>query len=250
MTSSLLAIFSGSPGQLVALFMGAFAAAALSGSAGFGGALLLLPMLTHTVGSTWAVPLLTLAQIVGNASRMALGFREIRWRPVALFLSTGLPGAILGALCFVSIPKSTIIRVIGSAILAFVVLRLSGRLQFAAGKWTLVTVGALSGFLSGLVGSAGPLGSAVFLSLGLPPIAYIASDATASLLIHSIKTVMYQRHVGLPAHLWSLALLLGLAMILGTWVSKRLVERLPPERFRGYVSVLLGVIALQMIVFG
>ena len=246
----MLVTAGGSIYELAVLFLGAFGAAALSGSAGFGGALLLLPMLTHTVGSTWAVPLLTLAQIVGNASRMALGFGEIRWRPVALFLSTGLPGAVLGALCFVSIPKSTIIRVIGAAILAFVVLRLSGRLRFAAGKWTLVTVGAISGFLSGLVGSAGPLGSAVFLSLGLPPVAYIASDATASLLIHTVKTVMYQHHVGLPANLWSLALLLGTAMVLGTWVSKRLVERLPPERFRHYVSVLLGVIALQMILFG
>ena len=236
--------------QLLVLFAGAFGAAALSGSAGFGGALLLLPMLTHTVGTTWAVPLLTLAQIVGNASRMALGFRAIAWRPVALFLSTGLPGAVLGALCFISIPKSTIIRVIGAAIVVFVLLRLSGRLKFAAGPWTLVTMGALSGFLSGLVGSAGPLGSAVFLSLGLPPMAYIASDATASLLIHTIKTVMYQRHVGLPAHLWSVALLLGVAMILGTWASKRLVESLPPERFRHYVSVLLGIIALQMMIFG
>ncbi len=236
--------------QLAVLFFGAFTAAALSGSAGFGGALLLLPLLTHSVGSTWAIPLLTLAQLVGNASRMALNFREIKWRPVGLFLSTGLPGAMLGALCFVAIPKATIIRVIGAAILVFVVLRLSGRLRLAAGKWTLVFMGAISGFLSGLVGSAGPLGSAVFLSLGLSPAAYIASDATASLLIHAVKTVMYHRHVGLPAHLWTLALILGLAMILGTWVSKRLVERLPPERFRHYVSVLLGIIALQMMIFG
>jgi len=157
---------------------------------------------------------------------------------------------VLGALCFVSIPKSTIIRVIGAAILTFVALRLSGWLQFSAGKWTLVIVGAVSGFLSGLVGSAGTVGSAVFLSLGLPPVAYVASDATASLLIHVVKTATYQRHFALPPHLWSLALLLGLAMVLGTWASKRIIEGLAPDRFRQFVSILLGVIAVQMMIFG
>ena len=52
-----------------ALFVGAFIAAAVSGAAGFGGALLLLPLLNRTVGSSLAVPLLTLTQLLGNASR-------------------------------------------------------------------------------------------------------------------------------------------------------------------------------------
>lgn len=46
----------------VILFIAAFAAAAISGAAGFGGALLLLPLLVAMVGVTQAVPLLTIAQ--------------------------------------------------------------------------------------------------------------------------------------------------------------------------------------------
>lgn len=51
---------------MLVLFVSAFAAAAISGSAGFGGALLLLPLLVGTVGVTHAVPLLTMAQLIGN----------------------------------------------------------------------------------------------------------------------------------------------------------------------------------------
>ena len=104
----------------------------ISGAAGFGGALLLLPLLTHTVGAELAVPLLTLAQLVGNASRMAFGFRQIHWRPVGLFLAAALPAAVIGAPSFVTIPKPVVVRLIGVAILGFVVLRLSGRLRFVA----------------------------------------------------------------------------------------------------------------------
>lgn len=52
------------------LLTSAFVAAAISGSAGFGGALLLLPLLTHIVAVSGAVPLLTIAQLVGNISRV------------------------------------------------------------------------------------------------------------------------------------------------------------------------------------
>jgi uncharacterized membrane protein YfcA len=187
---------------------------------------------------------------VGNASRIAMGFRQIYWRAVFLFLATGLPGAILGAYSFVSIPKEAIVRLTGAAILVFVLLRLRGRLRFAAGARTLLVAGGLAGFLSGLVGSAGPLGPAVFLSLELPPLAYIASDATTSLIMHSAKTVIYQKNLQMPSGVWLLALLLGVAMVLGTQASRYFIERLHPDKFRLYVTLLLGVIALEMIIFG
>jgi hypothetical protein len=37
-----------------------------------------------------------------------------------------------------------------------------------------------------------------------------------------------------------------MGMILGTWASKRVIERLPVELFQQFVTVLLGIIAAQM----
>jgi uncharacterized protein len=90
----------------VLLFVGAILAAAISGAAGFGGALLLLPLLTHTVGATLAVPLLTVAQLIGNVSRALLGWRQIRWSPVVLFCLGAVPCSALGSLSFVVLPKA------------------------------------------------------------------------------------------------------------------------------------------------
>jgi hypothetical protein len=232
------------------LFIGAFLAAAISGAAGFGGALLLLPLLTRTVGAELAVPLLTFAQLIGNLSRVGLGFRQIHWRPVILFLATALPAAVLGAFSFVAIPKTVAVRFIGIAILGFVILRIVGKLRFESGTRTLLVGGLVTGFISGLVGSAGALGAAVFLSLGLLPVAYIASEATTALTLHAVKLVIYQQQLELPAQSWQLAFLLGIAMILGTWVSKRVIERLNADLFQQFVTVLLGIIAAQMVIFG
>ncbi len=47
-----------------------------------------------------------------------------------------------------------------------------------------------------------------------------------------------------------LAAALGLAMILGTWAAKRVIEQMPAKRFRNFVAALLVLISLQMLLFG
>src|SRR5207253_1277865 len=121
-----------------------------------------------------------------------------------------------------------VVRCIGGAILMFVALTFFKLLRVRPGHHMLVGGGGIVGFLSGLVGSAGPLGAAVFLSLELPPVAYIASEAVTALAMHIVKTVVYQRWLTLDREMWLLALLLGVAMIAGTWASKRLIQSMKP----------------------
>ncbi|MER3496189.1 MAG: sulfite exporter TauE/SafE family protein, partial [Armatimonadota bacterium] len=111
------------PVPLLALLLGGYVAATLSGAAGFGGALLLLPIATWAVGAKEAVPLLTLAQLVGNLSRAGLGWREIRWRPAILFCLGAVPAAIAGSFLFVQLPGVWILRGVGGFLIAMVLLR-------------------------------------------------------------------------------------------------------------------------------
>lgn len=236
--------------QFIILFIGAFLAAAISGAAGFGGALLLLPLLVVYVGAEQAVPLLTVAQLIGNLSRAGFGFSKIQWRPVGLFLIGAIPLAILGALSFLQLPKELVTRCIGLAIIVFVVLKITGILKLKPGKLLLVLGGGIVGFLSGLVGSAGPIGAVIFLTLGLPPVAYVASEATTALVMHGVKLIIYQQFISLDHQFWLLAILLGIAMILGTWTAKRIIEKITPENFQKYISVLLIAIGLYMLIHG
>lgn len=236
--------------EYMLVFVAAFAAAAISGAAGFGGALLLLPLLVATVGVTQAVPLLTIAQLIGNLSRAGFGFAQIRWAPVGLFLLGAAPLSVLGALSFVQLPKELVTRAIGAAILIFVALKSFGVLRLKPGPLALVLGGGVVGFLSGLVGSAGPLGAAIFLSLGLPPVAYVASEATTALAMHGLKTLVYQQYIALDRAFWFLAAAMGVAMVLGTWSARRVIEHIPRDKFRRFVTVLLVLLAAYMLVHG
>jgi hypothetical protein len=232
-----------------ALIVGAFVAAVVSGSAGFGGALLLLPLLNRMVGVTEAVPLLTIAQLVGNLSRMGFGLRQIRWRPVLLFLAPALPASALGAYWFSALPKGLMVRGLGIAILLFVALKLFG-LTLKPSRHMLMVGGVVVGLLSGLVGSAGLLGAAIFLTLDLPPVAYVASEATTAVAMHLVKSLVYGSALDLGTRFWPLAAAMSAAMIAGSWAGKHAIERLPAKRFRILVACLLAATATQMIVTG
>ena len=99
--------------QWVILLVAGWLAATVSGIAGFGGALLLLPVLSHVAGAKAAVPILTLAQLLGNMSRAGFGWRDIRWRPALIFGAGAVPASLVGARLFVASPAWLVSREIG-----------------------------------------------------------------------------------------------------------------------------------------
>ena len=230
------------------LILSSFIAALISGAAGFGGALLILPMLTLYAGAELAVPALTIAQLIGNLSRMAFGLNQIEWKKVFLFSITAIPLSALGAFGFSISSKNIVTRIIGAVLILFVVLGYFRILKFKPNDKTLVIGGAVTGLLSGLVGSAGPFGAAVFLSFGLPPVAYIASEAATATAMHITKIIVYGKLVNLPPNTINLGLLMGLAMIFGTYAANRLIKNMKKEVFQKYVAVLLCVVGAYMLI--
>jgi len=103
------------------LISASFLAALVSGSAGFGGSLLLLPVVAASVGAEKAVPILTLAQLIGNISRMAMGFKQIKWNMVGWFCLTALPLSALGAFGFSVLPKDIVTRCIGVVLILLLI---------------------------------------------------------------------------------------------------------------------------------
>ena len=222
-------------------------AATLSGVVGFGGALLLLPVLSFTVGGKSAVPILTVAQLLGNLSRASFGRRDIRWRPALLFSLGAVPASVIGSRLFVALPSALILRLIGGLLLLVVAMRHTtmGRRTFPE-RW-LCPAGGAVGFLSSIAGSAGPLGAAVFLGLHLAPPAYVATEAVTAVFMHLTKTLIYSRYSAMSPHDLLRGLALGSAMVLGSWTGRKLTGRLPEKGFGLLVETFLVISAMSLL---
>jgi uncharacterized protein len=222
-------------------------AATVSGAAGFGGALLLLPVLTLTVGAKAAVPILTVAQLLGNLSRAGFGWHDIRWRPALLFSAGAVPASLLGSRMFIALPPALILRLIGVFLLIVVAIRHTRLGRRKTPEWLLGPAGVVVGFVSAVAGSAGPLAAAVFLGLHLPAGAYVASEAVTAVLMHLTKSLVYGRYAALSGGDLVRGLALGSALVLGSWTGRTLIRRLPEKGFALLVEVLLAVSAISLI---
>lgn len=236
--------------EIIILLAGSFLAALVSGAAGFGGSLLLLPVASACVGARAAVPVLTVAQLIGNIARMTTGWRQIRWREVGLFSLTSLPLAALGAFGFTLLPADIVSRCVGAALILLVILKLALKKDLPGGTGTLLAGGALTGGLSGLCGSGGPIGAAVFLSLDLPPVAYIASEAATATAMHLLKIAVYSKLSALDTPSLLTGLAMGGCMVLGTYAARHFIRNMEKGRFRRYVAVLLCIVGIYMLATG
>jgi hypothetical protein len=237
--------------QVLLLLVAALAASTLAAVAGFGGAAILLPVLVLVVGPRDAIPVLTIAQLVGNGSRVVLNRDAVSWRIVGWFALGGVPAALIGGFLFASAPLDALTRLIGAFLLASVAWRhLRPAPSGVLGERTFTLIGAVFAFASALVGSVGPIMAPFFLAAGLVKSAYIGTEAAATVVMHLAKLVAYGTAALLTAATVAVGLVMAPAMIAGSWIGKRIVDRLPEQIFVAVIEVVLVVTGVAFLVLG
>lgn len=108
--------------------------------------------------------------------------------------------------------------------------------------------GGLTGFINGLLGISGPLSSAVFLTLGLSPVAYIVSEATAASAMHIVKAVTYGKFDLMNMHIFLNGFFIGCAMMLGNFIALRLVSHVNKKPYQRVVACVMIAVSLWLFV--
>jgi len=102
--------------------------------------------LTGIVGIKAAVPILTIGQIFGNASRIWFGRKELKWKPILLFLLTAIPLTIVGSYLFTDIDSKKIKIGIGGFLIMLVFYRRIKSKKNVFGEKGMLIGGGLTGF--------------------------------------------------------------------------------------------------------
>jgi uncharacterized membrane protein YfcA len=228
-----------------------FIAATLAAVTGFGGAAVLLPVLVWSFGIREAIPILTVAQLIGNGSRVWFNRRELDLRVVGWFALGGVPMALIGGMLFAKAPLAALTRVLGIFLILIVVWRHARpKTTWHPPAPAFAGIGAGASFLSALLGSVGPLMAPFFLAYGLVKGAYIGTEALSTVVMHVTKLIAYRQAAILPLHAVTVGLLLGPVMVFGSFVGKRIVDRLPEKVFIGIIELTLLVAGLLFVVKG
>lgn len=220
----------------------------ISGIVGTGSAIILIPVLAYAFGPKEAVPIMAVAAIMANLSRVLAWWHETDWRAFAAYSISGIPAAALGAMTLLALPARAIDIAIGVFIIAMIPVR---RWMTAQNyKVTLVHLaiaGALIGYLTGIVVSTGPLNLPFFLSYGLVKGAFLATEAASSLSLYISKAITFRSFGALPFDIAGKGLIAGSAIMAGTFISKRAVARLDADSFRFILDGMMLICGLSML---
>ncbi len=219
------------------LLVAGLVAGLLSGAVGFGGGMVLLPIVTSLYGIEVAIPICTIAQLGSNLSKVVIGWHDIAWKQVGFFLITAAPLTALGAISFGVADKQLMSRTLCVLLIVFAILKVMGKLRLPHRPATMLIGGGVTGFVNGILGLSGPLSSAVFLTLDLTPVAYIASEATAASIMHIIKIVVYHKLNLVNTDIIVNGVFIAVAMTVGNIVAIHTIKRFRTKTYQRIVAI-------------
>jgi uncharacterized membrane protein YfcA len=225
-----------------------FVAGTLSGIVGFGSSIMLMPVLVIVFGPLQAVPVMAIAAIMANLSRIIVWWREVDWRVCAAYSATAVPFAALGAGTLLVLPARIVEAALGVFFIAMIgVRRWMAAHDFKLRHGHLALLGVPIGYFTGIVASTGPITVPVFLATGLVKGAFLATEAAASLAVYVAKAAVFRSFGALPWEIALKGLIVGSTLMVGAFIAKRFVLKLDPARFRLLMDGLLLLSGLALL---
>ncbi|WP_332835628.1 sulfite exporter TauE/SafE family protein [Proteus columbae] len=226
--------------SFIAVILLAVLSGVISGVVGTGSSILLIPALTYVFGAKEAVPIMALASVMGNLSRIYLWRHSIRFKPLFYYLLPGIPAVILGANTLWIMPEKWLNMGMGMFfILMIPVIHLLRKHQIKMKTYQVIIAGAVIGYLTGVVFSTGPLTIPIFSAYGLTLGPLLATEAAASFVIYLTKALTFSQLGAVNSFIFISGVLVGCGLTVGNYLGKKLVLKLTPKLFQWLLDAML-----------
>ena len=256
---------------IVYLSVVSFFAWIVSTLAGGGSPFVLIPLVNLLMGAASVPPVITIGMFLGNAHRVLLFWREINWELTMWYAPGAIIGSFLGAYTFTQIHLDWLQLIIGVfLIVSAVLLAIEKNPVIAEVKtdllteppkdslsinesghklkaWYIMPAGFLKAFVSGLVGTTGPVLNPFYLRYGLVKEQLLATKATHVVIIHLVKIITYGAFAALSREEVVAGLAIGIAAIPANLVGKAILNRMSPDQFRQIVLAFMSVGGIWML---
>lgn len=233
--------------QLALVCLVAFFASVLGGLAGYGTGLVLPVVLAPLVGVANVIPVMAVAMMLNNGSRVAAFWRDVQWAHVRQLLAFGLPACVVGAWGYTLLSGRWIGFLLGAFLLASVPLRrVLARARFRFSRAGEQGAGAVFGFIDGGMTGTGVILISILMSAGVQGAALIATDAVVSVTLGLVKIALFSGLATLNLDLAATGLLIGVCTAPGAFVARRLLDYISARTHAWVMEliVIAGAIAL------
>lgn len=226
---------------------------AIRSGAGFGGGVVLVPLLALTAPLPTVVPAASALNIISGLSQGFRNWRKVVWREMARILPFALTGVLIGVWALAMVDANLLSRLFGGFILlyALYMLKSGGRVPVISKRW-LNPIMAFASFMGGFIGSvfggaAGPIFAIYLAAIQTAKEGFRATMTMLMLILGGTRIITFiTAGMYTPKVLTLLACGIPLVFV-GGYIGTRIVQRLDQRHFNigvGCVLLLSGVILM------
>jgi uncharacterized protein len=218
---------------------------AVRGGAGFGGGVVMAPLLALVAPLAVVVPVSSALNMISGLSQGMRDWRKVEWRELIRIAPFSFAGVFLGIWLLARIDAKPLSKAFGVFIVlyALYMFKSKGVMPMIARRW-LAPLGAFLSLAAGTVGSlfggaAGPLYVMYLSALRLERDRFRATITMIMLTMGASRVIGFLA-ANMYTHKVLTLLALGLPLVLlGGWIGARVVARLDQARFGRVVGCVL-----------
>ena len=231
------------------LVLASFIAWFISSLAGGGSPFIIVPMVNFLMDTQAIAPVVTTGMLLGNLQRTFMFWQEIDWELTWWYLPGAISGAILGAFVYTQTQLQWLQILLGLFLVSSVFSFGMGKKEksFQVPGWFFLPTGFIYAFLSGLIGSLGPVLNPFYLNYGLVKERMIATKSAHVVVVHVAKILTYATlGVLTKSYLWY-GLIIGITAIPANWLGQKVLKNISDEQFRQFVIALVTISGLLIL---
>ncbi|MDP3964136.1 MAG: sulfite exporter TauE/SafE family protein [bacterium] len=216
---------------------------------GFGTSTIMVPILLFFLPLPQTLLLVGVIHWFGDIWKILFFKKGFNWKLILAFGIAGIAASYLGASIVFSVSEKLLSQILGGFLITYV-LFLFLKPTFKIPKKTVTALfgGGLSGFFAGIFGVGGAVRGIFLSAFDLPKAVYISTAGAIALFIDSTRIITYLLNkVSLEQRfLWGLLLFIP-ASFIGAGAAKKIVDRVPQNKFRMVISIFLLLIGLKFL---
>ena len=235
------------PEHVIATTLILFAGSLLQGLAGFGGALVSIPLILFYAEPRWAAPVVVLCYTINRIPAMFVLRKNLMWDHSLLLIGAAIPGALFGGVLLKNMPPGLIMKIMGTVLILFSVYKVVApefKLVFSR-IWGLPT-GLLSGILGAAIGADGP---PVVVYAALKPWSkeqVVGMLQSFFLITNFIVLGSYWVHGLLTASVLKASGVAAPFAVAGILLALKINKRMSQRRFEVILSIVIGLMGVLL----
>ncbi len=240
--------------HLVFLFIAAVLTAIVNAVAAVGGGMTLFAIMISMLSYAIVIPVHAVIQVWSSLSRVWIFRSHINYRIIGKFLVTYIPSAVLGTIFWLTLIKLEQIQPYLKIAIAIYLIMFLGNWSFKIrtnDKTKLMLyAGGWSGVVAFTAGSPAPVMAPLFIKADLYKEEFIGSWALSGVIIHLSKFPLFYfiwDEIS-EEHFW-LIILLGVGVVMGTYIGKAILGRVNESFFRKLLTGVLLFLAAKLIIW-